>query len=439
MAKFNQDGGGGAGGAAPAAPAAPAAAPAPSAPASASPAAAAAPASPASPPAGGAPPQPGPGASPTPSPAPAAGGKLIDTLPQRGSQEYWEKLDAMPLAQRQQVEAEWAARDSGLDAPPPEAPKADDPAAPLPGDKPKGEEEVFVTSETLDKLGKAPLSAEEGAQVKQVVETMQARIDELAPLLDPAFGAGTEIFLNDPIIKQRMEEIATGNPWSPGELAKAFDAKAYLTEEALQGIDFIGDPEGSQAKLTQLLQKAHEDGLRHGTTSAQYEMQQKVAFEQRKATFEKGFNDLISAHPELKAQDPNLKITDKGHPVKAIIDWAAVNLGDRFFVNGDNKQPFEAAYAAFLASGGKLNDAIKTTVVNSNLKFIRSLKDAQTHAATVGRNTPSAQPARPSAVPGLDEARYMSDPVYRQDFFNNADPTTRRKLEEISYGRKVTA
>lgn len=436
MAKFNQDGGGGGGGA-PAAPASPAPASAPSPSPAPAPAAApaATPSAPASAPAGGgtpAPQQSGQGASPTPSPAPAASGKLIDTLPQRGSPAYWEKFGELSHEQRVQVEKEWYDRDNGLDAAPsPEAPKADPAAAPLPGDKPQEPAEVFITQEELDKL---PQNA------KQVVETMQARLDEFAPYMTEEFGKGIEIFQNDPIIKQRMAEIAEGKVWTPGELSKGFKPETYLSQEALQGLDFIGDPDGSTAKLGAILQKAHEDGIRQGQTSEQYANQQKVAFAERKANFISGFNDLVSAHPELKPKDPSVKeITDPRHPLRPVLKWAKEKLGDKFFLSSGDGNPFKACYAAFLADGGKLDQAIAQTVVNSNLKFIRNLEGAQRHAATVGRDTPSAAPPVTSPVPNLDMQRYLSDPVYARDFFDRSDYPTRLKLEKIRNGEKVTA
>lgn len=430
MAKFNQDGGGG-GGAAPAAPAAPAPASAAPSPSPASPAPAAAPAA-ASAPAAGAPPEQGSGqgASSTPTAAPAASGKLIDTLPARYSPEYWAKFGEMTPEQRLQVESEWAARDSGQDAPPSEAPKVDPAAAPLPGDKPKGAEEVFITQEDLDKLPPA---------AKQVIETMQAHIDEFAPFQDEKFAKGMQMFMEDPLIKQRMAEISEGKVWEPGELAKEFKADTYLTQETLQGLDFIGDPEGSTAKLGAILQKAHADGIKTGQTSEQYANQQKVAFAERKATFLKGFNDLVGEHAELKPKDPSVKeITDPKHPLRPVLKWASEKLGDRFFLDTSNRNPFKAAYAAFLADGGKLDEAIASHVVNSNLKFIRNLTAAQTHAATVGRTTPSAAAPRTSPIPNLDVDRYLADPAYARTFYDNADYDTRLKLEKIRYGEKVT-
>jgi len=353
-------------------------------------------------------------------------------MPERYSSEYWQKFNGMPRDQQVQLEKEWHARDNGQDAPPaPEKPQTDPLAAPLPGDKPKAEAEVFITQEALDKLP---------PEAKQVIEAMQAHIDETAPLMGQDFTRGLQTFMEDPFIKQRMEEIASGQMYTPKELTKGFKADTYLTQEAMQGIDFIGDPEGSAAKVNALLQKAHEDGAKTGQMSERYENQQKVAFAERKATFIKGFGDLTLKHAELKPKDPTVKdVTDKRHPVNVVLKWASANLGDRFFLNTEGRNPFDSAYAAFLADGGKLDEAISNTVVSSNLKFIRGIKEGLAHAATVGRDTSGAPLPRTSPVPNLDVERYMSDPAYAASVFNNADPATRLKLEKIRNGETVKA
>lgn len=425
MAKYNTDGGGGTGAAAAPAPApaaasaAPAATPAPAAPAAAPLAPAAAQ------PTGGAAP-----AAPNPSAAPAAAapaGKLIDTLPTRDSSEYWAAFDALPYDKRMQVEKEWNDRDAGLDKAPEKKPEADPAAAPLPGDAPKGEEEIFVTPEDLAKAD---------PKIKAVVETMQARIDEFAPLMDETFGKGLETFMGDPIIAGRMKELAEGKQWEPGELGKTFDAKTYLTPEALQALgDPIGDPEGFAQNLGETLRKAHEDGLKHGSTAKEYEMGAKVQLAERKSFFETGFKSLGDAHPELKPTDPTITdIRDAKHPAHEFVKWSAKNLGDKYFLNPENKLPFKSAYAAFLAAGGQLDSAFQKTETRTRDKFIRNLQGAQTTAATVGRSTPSAAPPSASPVPGLDVQRYQEDPVYRNSFFANADYPTRLKLEQVSYG-----
>lgn len=425
MAKFNQDGGGGAG-AAPTAPA-PAAAPAPApaaTPAPAAPAAAPSSAPAGTPPASGTPPaQAAPAAA-----APAApAGKLIDSLPERGSPEYWAKFGELSFEQRIQVENEWTARDAGLDKAPEKKPEADPAAAPLPGDAPKAEEDVFMTPEDLAKMD---------PRVRAVVETMQKAIDEAAPMMDENFGKGLQIYMEDPIIAQRMQEIASGEKWNPGALAKTFDAKTYLTPETIEAMpDPVTHPEEFAAKMAETLQKAHEDGLRQGQQAKEYEMGQKVELAERKSFFETGFKGLTDAHPELKSNDPAITdIRDPNHPMKPFVVWASKNLGDRYFINPENKMPFESAYAAYLASTGTLNKTIAKVATESRFKFIRNLQAAQTHAATVGRDTPSAAPPAASPVPGLDVERYRSDPAYRSSFFQNADYATRLKLEQVSYG-----
>jgi hypothetical protein len=428
MAKFNSEGGGGTG----AVSAAPASTPAPVAAPTNTPAAApAAPAASPSGPAAGAPPgTPAAPSTATPAAPAAPAGKLIDTLPQRGTSEYWAKFGELSHDQRLQVEREWNDRDSGLDKAPEKPPEADPAAQPLPGDKPKGDEEIFVTPEDLAKAD---------PKVKAVVEHMQQTIDEFAPFMEESFGKGLATFMQDPIIAARVKELADGKQWEPGELAKGFDAKSYLTTEALQGLDPISDPEGFAQKVGALLQKAHQDGLKHGGTAKEYEMNQKVALAERKSFFESGFKGLIDAHPELKPKDPTVaNLSDPKHPMYPFVQWSAKNLGDKYFVNPENKLPFESAYAAFLASTGDLNNAIKKTVENTRMKFIRTVTDAQTHAATVGRNTPSAAPPVTSPVPGLDVQRYLNDDAYARSFYDNADHPTRLKLEQVRYGNKVT-
>jgi len=328
-----------------------------------------------------------------------------------------------------QVENEWNARDSGTEPAPAAKPAEADPAAAaLPGDLPKGEEEVFITSDDLAKMD---------PNARKVVETMQQRLDEFAPLMDENFGKGMEIFMTDPMIKARMDEIATGNPWSPGELAKTFNPAEFMTDQALQGLDPVSDPEGFKTALTGMLQKAHEGGLKNGTMAAKYEAQQQVAFAERKSFIEGGFKSLSDAHPELKAPAGVSDIRDPKHPANAFVKWTAANLGDKYFINPANKAPFESAYAAYLASSGTLNQAIGKTVSQERNKFIRNLSEAQKTAATVGRNTPSAASPQVSPVANLDLERYKSDPVYARSFYETADQPTRLKLEQLRYGNKV--
>lgn len=414
MAKFNSDGGGG-GGVAVAAPA-PASSAAPTVVASPAPAA----------------PSVAPEAAPAPATSSAAAQgsteRVIDSLPTRNSPEYWQAFDALTPEKRMQVENEWNARDSGSEDAPAKPAEADPAAKPLPGDTPKADEDLFITSEDLAKAD---------PKVRQVVETMQQRLDEFSPFMEENFGNGMQIFMNDPIIKQRMDEIATGNPWAPGELAKTFNPSEFITAEALNGLDPISDPEGFTEKLTTMLQQAHEKGLKNGQTAEQFKTQQQVAFAERKSMMEGGFNALTDAHPELKGANGITDMRNPQHPMNPFVKWAASNLGDKYFLNPANKAPFESAYAAFLASSGSLNQAIGSTVKQQLNKFIRNLSDAQKTAATVGRDTPSATPPQASPVPNLDIERYRNDPNYARNFYDSASQENRLKLEQLRYGNRV--
>jgi hypothetical protein len=241
--------------------------------------------------------------------------------------------------------------------------------------------------------------------------------------------------MGDPIIAQRIQEISSGKQWDPGELAKDFNPEGYLPQDLLKDLDPISDPQGFSQKLGEVLKKAHADGLKQGQTAKEFEMNQRVALAERKSFFDSGFKSLMDKHPELKPSDASLSdIRDGRHPVNGFVKWAAQNMGDRYFLNPENKMPFDSAYAAYLASTGELDKAIGKVAETTRFKFIRSLKDAQTTAATVGRTTPSAPPTQASPVPNLDVQRYLSDPVYATSFYNNADHPTRLKLEQVRYG-----
>jgi hypothetical protein len=263
---------------------------------------------------------------------------------------------------------------------------------------------------------------------------MQATLDEVAPLLDEGFGKGMEVFLNDPIIKNRMEEISGGKPWESGELAKEFDPNGYLKLDDLQDLDPVTDAEAFQGKVHESLKKAYEDGLKKGTFSKELEMRQQIVFQERKAKFDIGFNKLIDSHPELKSKDPSIKdYTDPKHPANALVKWVAQNYRDEFFLK--NANAFESAYAGFLAEGGQLNKSIDAHVNKARLQFIRNLNQAQTEAATAGRNTSSVAPPKPQLIAGVDTDRYLTDRTYADSIFRNADYTTRQKLEQLRYGK----
>lgn len=440
MADQNTQGGQGAAAAAPsapAAPAAPAAAPASSPSSSSSNAPQGAPgaqpgAAPSVPASAGAP-APAAGASSPAAGAPAAApARVIEGMPPRGTDEYWAKFDTLSPEDKYKVEAEWKDVDSGAAEAPkpadPNAPKKDDPAAkPLPGDKPaENGEDLF-----LDESFVAALPERE----QKAVRAMQATLDQFGDLMTPEFQEGMDRMVKDPLIKMRMEEMAAGNVWEPGELAKEFNPDTYVKAEELEKLDPVTDPDGFRNFHRQLAKQAYEDGLKKGSFATEYKMQQQIAFAERKSKFDVGFNKLAEAHPELKAKDPSIKeYHDPRHPMHAFIKWAGANYRDEFFMKNENS--FEAAYASFLASGGKLDQAITSHVQRANLKFIRNVEQAtKTAAATVGRNTSTAAPSGQPLVPGVDADRYLSDPDYARKAWDSADFPTRQKLEQLRYGR----
>ncbi len=438
MADQNSQGGQGAAPAAPAAPAAapaaPAAAPASSPSSSPSPAPQGAQGAPAT---GGAA-SAGPSGAPAPAagaPSPAAGApaaapaRVIESLPPRGSDEYWAKFDALSPEDKYKVESEWKDVDTGAAEGPkpadPNAPK--DPAAqPLPGDKPaEGGEDLF-----LDEAFVAALPERE----QKTVRAMQSTLDQFGDLMTPEFQEGMDRMVKDPIIKARMDELSTGKVWESAELTKDFDPGAYVKAAELERLDPVSDPEGYRAYHDKLTRTAYEDGLKKGSLATEYKMQQQVAFAERKSKFDVGFNKLAEVHPELKAKDPSVKeFNNPNHPMFPFLKWAAANYRDSFFMGTENA--FEAAYASFLASGGKLNQAISSHVQRANLKFIRGVQEAQKTAATVGRQTSTSAPQAQALVPGIDADRYLSDKDYARQVYDRADHPTRQKLEALRYGR----
>ncbi len=350
-------------------------------------------------------------------------------MPARGSDEYWAKFDTMTPEQRYQVEREWHDVESGTaEAPKPPDPNApaptDDKAKALPGDAPAAAEELFLEESWLGTLPE---------REQKTIRAMQASLDQFQPMMTPEFQEGMDRMVKDPIIKQRMDEIAGGNLWEPGDLAKEFNPAAYVKPEELEKLDAVSDPEGYKAYHENLVKQAYTDGLKKGSFATKYEMQQEVAFAEKKSKFDLGFGKLAEAHPELKAQDSTVKeFSDPKHPIFPFLKWASVNYRDDFFLKNENG--FEAAYAGFLASGGQLNKAIASHVQAANMKFIRAVNDASKTAATVGRNSSAQTPQAKALIDGVDTDRYLSDGNYARQVFDRADQPTRQKLEKLRYG-----
>lgn len=351
-------------------------------------------------------------------------------MPPRGSDEYWARFDTLSAEDKYKVESEWKDVDTGAAEAPkpadPNAPAKDPAAQPLPGDKPaEGGEDLF-----LDESFVAALPERE----QKAVRAMQSTLDQFGDLMTPEFQEGMDRMVKDPIIKARMDELASGKQWEAGELAKEFNPDVYVKPEDLEKIDPVTDPEGFKNYHRQLAKQAYEDGLKKGSFATELKMQQQVHFAERKSKFDTGFSKLADAHPELKAKDPSVKeFNDPNHPMFPFLKWAAANYRDSFFLGNENA--FEAAYASFLASGGKLNQAITSHVQRANLKFIRGVQEAAKTAATVGRNTSTSAPQAQPLVPGVDSDRYLSDREYARQVYDRADHPTRQKLEALRYGR----
>jgi|GEM_PF-4849847 len=313
MAKYNEDGGAGSAAAAPAAPA-PVAAPAPTP--SAVPAAQGAePVAPT--------PAPAPGQAPAATPA-ASGGidsskAILFQMPERNSGEYWEIYDQLTFEQQQQLEGEVAAFQRG-ELKPPDA-QADPMAAPLEGDDGKPAEQFFVDEAELADLRSA-LPADKQPVLDRwfaTVGEMQAQLDEAAPFLNPdsPMNVGLAMMADDPIIKARMEEIASGNTYTPKGLENlTLDVDEIIGDTDFSGLDPVSNPEEFKTVLGGLLQKAMEKGARDGYTKAEYLAAQKTAFVERKAAIESQFTALMNkpGNERLRPTDGNIPFSSTSTP-----------------------------------------------------------------------------------------------------------------------------
>ncbi len=264
-------------------------------------------------------------------------------------------------------------------------------------------------------------------------EEMQATLEEVAPLMSEEFQRGFKYFSEDPIIKERMTQIQGGALFDASGILMAYNPEVGGKIDDLAAIDPSLNPEEFAAAVKTRDEKVFEDGVRKGRNAGMLEAKKEVQIVETRAKIQQGFTSLVEKHPELKG-DGNWA-ADAAHPANSFYKYILEKgLTDAFMLD---KGGFESAYAAFLASDGRLGENIQKTVQHERFKFIRNLKEAQrTEARVVSRSTPSGSAINTNPqIPGIDTDRYLSDPAYALAKFNEVDLPTKRLLEQLRAGK----
>jgi hypothetical protein len=119
------------------------------------------------------------------------------------------------------------------------------------------------------------------------------------------------------------------------------------------------------------------------------------------------------------------------HPMRSYIDWVADSGITQQFIDGLGENAAEALYASYMVKNGGLNKMIDNAVKSKNNNFIRKMTEARDSLKTLSRTeqTNSSFQGNPY---GIDEEKFIKDPVYAQQVFLAQPYDVRKKLEQFS-------
>lgn len=364
---------------------------------------------------------------------------VLDTMPARGTPEYIEKFNELPIEDRVKVEQEIAEgheqkiKEEGDETPkeedkkPDEAGKKPDDTGTKPDETGKKAAPRDVGEWTPEDLAKL----DEPSQNR--IRAMQDIITQFEPFMDADLQKGLDIFQNDPFIKARIEEIQNKGPLSlPDAVQQEFDVNSYLTEEDKKAYELLDDV-GKQG-FSNALAKAYEHGAKITRVQVETESAAHVQVAERVGLFEKQLDTLAGSNPSLKApsdKDGNpVPYRDKTNPLYEYVQWAADvnNLGDEWLARHGHK----AGYATYLAVTGKSDEAMANVAKSTRTQFIKNLEAADKDiAATAGRDSQTPAGGK-KEMDGIDLDLYKKDMTYRRKIFDGANRELKGRLEHFA-------
>lgn len=331
-------------------------------------------------------------------------------------------LDDLPYEERLKVEQGLFEVEQKPDAKPESAADnkpAEKPVEKLPGDAPVPEKELGWDEDELLKMD--PHS-------QKSIRAMNERLEQLGKYESEEFKSLQGIIEEDPIIKNRLKEINDGKVYkAPNEIKATFDPNKIVTQADLIKLNLIENPDEYAKELSNLLKKAYDSGIEATHGYAEVKAKQEVENARKLGEYEKQLTSLMEKN-NIKS---DLPFDHKEHPMRDYINWVADSGVTQEYIDNLGNTAAEALYAAYMVKNGGLNKMIDNAVRNKNSSFIRKMNEARDSFKTLSRSeqTSSAYQTNPY---GIDETRFLNDPVYAQQVINSQPYEVTVKLEQFS-------
>jgi hypothetical protein len=289
----------------------------------------------------------------------------------------------------------------------------------LPGDAPVPEKELGWDEEELLKMDE---------HTQKSIKAMNERLEQYAQYDSDEFKSKQEIIEQDPIIKNRLKEIAEGKLYkAPDEIKVKFDPNKIVKPQHLLDLNFEKNPDQAAQLLSNLLKEAYDSGVEETYGYADVKANQEVENAKKQSAYERQISSLMSKNKI----ESDLPFNHKEHPMREFIDWVADSGITQSFIDQLGDSAAEALHASYMVKTGGLNKMISNAVQNKNQSFIRKMTETRDSLKTLSRSeqTNSAYQGNPY---GIDEQKFMSDPVYAQQVFLAQPYDVRLKLEQFS-------
>jgi hypothetical protein len=267
-----------------------------------------------------------------------------------------------------------------------------------------GDDEPLTPAE-LSKLPPKVQKALERAQA------MQDQHGEFAEFLKPEFQNELDSVLSDPRVQAVIDERKRG-----GQLS--YDASQVLTPNTLnqlvskagvdlKSIDFLTDPEGSQAAILKVIGQAIEEGKAAGKIETAMTAKAEAAQKARENFYEKGFSGLQEKIPGLKS---SLPLNDPKHPAYPFQEFLRQgiqkgHLTHEFIMDQGSLEPL---FLMYQAKTGGIQSIINKPQANAKARFLAEAQKAATNEAVsaVGKRLGS-NPTSGAIKHGVDGEEFL--------------------------------